>query len=80
MPPRPGGSYALRPRKPEGSLRRTAAQEGHLDSHTASERYGLKQPGCFGGSALTRQNYETGCFNVLTRYSENGLFSVTRQN
>ena len=27
---------SLRPRKPEGSLRRTA-QDGHLDSHTAPE-------------------------------------------
>ena len=27
---------ALRPRKPEGSLGRTA-QDGHLDSHTAPE-------------------------------------------
>ena len=29
-------SVALRPRKPEGSLGRTA-QDGHLDSHTAPE-------------------------------------------
>ena len=29
-------SIALRPRKPEGSLGRTA-QDGHLDSHTAPE-------------------------------------------
>ena len=29
-------SIALRPRKPEGSLGRTA-QNGHLDSHTAPE-------------------------------------------
>ena len=29
-------NIALRPRKPEGSLGRTA-QDGHLDSHTASE-------------------------------------------
>ena len=28
----------LRPRKPEGSLGRTA-QDGHLDSHTAPELY-----------------------------------------
>ena len=27
---------SLRPRKPEGSLRRTS-QDGHLDSHTAPE-------------------------------------------
>ena len=27
---------SLRPRKPEGSLERTA-QDGHLDSHTAAE-------------------------------------------
>ena len=56
---------ALRPRKPEGSLGRTAAQ----DPSTLTAQllnYGLKQPGCF-GNALTRQNYETGCFNVLTR-------------
>ena len=29
-------NIALRPRKPEGSLGRTA-QDGHLDSHTAPE-------------------------------------------
>ena len=29
-------NIALRPRKPEGSLQRTA-QDGHLDSHTAPE-------------------------------------------
>ena len=29
---------SLRPRKPEGSLGRTA-QDGHLDSHTAPELY-----------------------------------------
>ena len=29
-------NVALRPRKPEGSLGRTA-QDGHLDSHTAPE-------------------------------------------
>ena len=32
-------NIALRPRKPEGSLGRTA-QDGHLDSHTAPELYG----------------------------------------
>ena len=31
-------NIALRPRKPEGSLGRTA-QDGHLDSHTAPELY-----------------------------------------
>ena len=31
-----GFNKSLRPRKPEGSLGRTA-QDGHLDSHTASE-------------------------------------------
>ena len=30
-------NIALRPRKPEGSLGRTA-QDGHLDSHTAPEQ------------------------------------------
>ena len=30
---------SLRPRKPEGSLGRTA-QDGHLDSHTAPELWG----------------------------------------
>ena len=38
--PKHGSNYiismALRPRKPEGSLGRTA-QDGHLDSHTAPE-------------------------------------------
>ena len=33
---RSGVVYSLRPRKPEGSLGRTA-QDGHLDSHTAPE-------------------------------------------
>ena len=33
---------SLRPRKPEGSLRRTA-QDGHLDSHTAPELWGQNQ-------------------------------------
>ena len=33
-----GFNIALRPRKPEGSLGRTA-QDGHLDSHTAPELY-----------------------------------------
>ena len=32
-------NIALRPRKPEGSLGRTA-QDGHLDSHTAPELCG----------------------------------------
>ena len=32
-------SISLRPRKPEGSLGRTA-QDGHLDSHTAPELCG----------------------------------------
>ena len=31
-----GFNNSLRPRKPEGSLGRTA-QDGHLDSHTAPE-------------------------------------------
>ena len=34
--PKHGSNIALRPRKPEGSLGRTA-QGGHLDSHTAPE-------------------------------------------
>ena len=33
-------NVALRPRKPEGSLGRTA-QDGHLDSHTAPELWRL---------------------------------------
>ena len=33
-------NIALRPRKPEGSLGRTA-QDGHLDSHTALELWNL---------------------------------------
>ena len=36
---------SLRPRKPEGSLGRTA-QDGHLDSHTAPE---LSDGGCTSG-------------------------------
>ena len=39
-------SNSLRPRKPEGSLGRTA-QDGHLDSHTAPEL-------CEGWSFVTR--------------------------
>ena len=35
-------SIALRPRKPEGSLGRTA-QDGHLDSHTAPEWLSVQQ-------------------------------------
>ena len=34
--PKHGFNHSLRPRKPEGSLGRTA-QDGHLDSHTAPE-------------------------------------------
>ena len=34
-------NIALRPRKPEGSLGRTA-QDGHLDSHTAPELWSLE--------------------------------------
>ena len=37
-------NIALRPRKPEGSLGRTA-QDGHLDSHTAPELCGLEWGG-----------------------------------
>ena len=36
-------NIALRPRKPEGSLGRTA-QDGHLDSHTAPELWAFKEP------------------------------------
>ena len=35
---------SLRPRKPEGSLGRTA-QDVHLDSHTAPELYDIHVPG-----------------------------------
>ena len=35
-------NIALRPRKPEGSLGRTA-QDGHLDSHTAPEIRSLEK-------------------------------------
>ena len=34
-------SNSLRPRKPEGSLGRTA-QDGHLDSHTAPELWAME--------------------------------------
>ena len=37
-------SIALHPRKPEGSLGRTA-QDGHLDSHTAPELWKKKKNG-----------------------------------
>ena len=36
-------SKSLRPRKPEGSLGRTA-QDGHLDSHTAPEHSSAQHP------------------------------------
>ena len=53
---------SLRPRKPEGSLGRTA-QDGHLDSHTAPELCKLPptQKAPLNGSAphITRQR---GCF------------------
>ena len=39
--PKHGSIIALRPRKPEGSLGRTA-QDGHLDSHTAPELWLFK--------------------------------------
>ena len=46
-------SIALRPRKPEGSLGRTA-QDGHLDSHTAPEllkaRFVIGPPNILSGS------------------------------
>ena len=42
-------SIALRPRKPEGSLGRTA-QDGHLDSHTVPE---LWPPNGHNGRAAT---------------------------
>ena len=48
-----GFNNSLRPRKPEGSLRRTA-QDGHLDSHTAPElTYGRwKRFGAYKGSLI----------------------------
>ena len=39
-------NIALRPRKPEGSLGRTA-QDGHLDSHTAPELWSRLPPPIF---------------------------------
>ena len=43
---------SLRPRKPEGSLGRTA-QDGHLDSHTAPELYaGVPKLVCLNRRAL----------------------------
>jgi len=47
--PKHGSTKPLRPRKPEGSLGRTA-QDGHLDSHTAPElcrsrsKHGAQRP------------------------------------
>ena len=38
-------NIALRPRKPEGSLGRTA-QDGHLDSHTAPEHWEFEFAPC----------------------------------
>ena len=48
---------SLRPRKPEGSLGRTA-QDVHLDSHTAPEL-------CYGGGG--RGILYTYCYTVTTR-------------
>ena len=43
-------NIALRPRKPEGSLGRTA-QDGHLDSHTAPELRHAPWTQCVGSKA-----------------------------
>ena len=42
---------SLRPRKPEGSLGRTA-QDVHLDSHTAPELCGVRRWGGGGGDYI----------------------------
>ena len=57
-------SNSLRPRKPEGSLGRTA-QDGHLDSHTAPE------PFSFGSeqddkSSLKTKNYSGADQSILS--------------
>ena len=69
---------SLRPRKPEGSLGRTA-QDGHLDSHTAPELC----PEYDGGSLFIREaqaitspprslGYEGGAIFVKTEASNGG--------
>ena len=52
-------NIALRPRKPEGSLGRTA-QDGHLDSHTAPELWTL----CCFHSLISTQTFLEGADSV----------------
>ena len=58
----------LRPRKPEGSLGRTA-QDVHLDSHTAPELCGL---GCVGCCIYLRCFGRPGMDAVCLLWSRNG--------
>ena len=69
---------ALRPRKPEGSLGRTA-QDGHLDSHRAPELCDWKSDGlqglfhlhnlcCFGGGSYRLVYCSFVCFVVVVVY------------
>ena len=71
---------SLRPRKPEGSLGRTA-QEGHLDSHTDPELYGV--PGvCVGvgvGLYTYRYTVTTKMIPVLRWAAMRATDKLTRQ-
>ena len=58
-------NIALRPRKPEGSLGRTA-QDGHLDSHTAPELCDLRASTlcCFYSLVSTLAASVDGCAEI----------------
>ena len=58
-------SIYLRPRKPEGSLGRTA-HDGHLDFHTAPEYAVWEIEGC----TLSQRHYTTGTANSLRAETE----------
>ena len=68
---------SLRPRKPEGSLGRTA-QDGHLDSHTAPELCGLWAVSCdfvpHIKMALTGAHLNRGCSSYI--YYAAGVYYI----
>ena len=57
---------SLRPRKPEGSLGRTA-QDGHLDSHTAPELY-------------TQTEIRSFCFCLMSSDAKSILGTIQTEN
>ena len=65
-------NMALRPRKPESSLGRTA-QDGHLDSHTAPELCKIKH---FNINYVRKINFRTN----LKSYLDVHLFALTKTN